>query len=157
MDKYIKATGLLILLVLYPLLPSVAAQRFEGDRIIGKWVSEQKNLVVEVYKAGVTYNAKIVWFNDRDDLSRPMATRTDLNNTDPALKNRKLLGMDVLKMLTYNEGSSSWENGIIYDSRNGKDWNSCAYLTKSGLLCVKGYWHFKFIGRTANFERVNAN
>ena len=44
---------------------------------------------------------------------------------------------------------------MIYDSKNGRDWNASACIDKSGMLKVKGYWHFKFIGRTMTFNRVN--
>ncbi|EHQ26690.1 DUF2147 domain-containing protein [Mucilaginibacter paludis] len=41
----------------------VSAQKPDGDRIIGKWASEKKNLIVEVYKYGSNeYGGKIVWF-----------------------------------------------------------------------------------------------
>ncbi|WP_394767414.1 hypothetical protein [Ferruginibacter sp.] len=39
--------------------------------------SEDNNLDMEVYNSGNEYRAKIVWFDDSDDKSRPMAERCD--------------------------------------------------------------------------------
>ena len=83
-----------------------------------------------------------------------MGEWTDSKNPDEALRSRKILGMDVLEKLRYDAGSNSWEDGMIYDAKNGREWNASAYISKDGLLKVKGYWHFKFIGRTLVFKRI---
>ncbi|WEK18637.1 MAG: DUF2147 domain-containing protein [Candidatus Pedobacter colombiensis] len=121
------------------------------DKIVGKWISEKKNLIVEIYKSGIEFKAKVVWFDDQDDLSSPMDNRTDFRNPDPALRSRKLLGMEVLKQLKFKEESNSWEDGIIYDSINGKEWSSCAFFTDSGHLRVKGYWKLKMLCKSMDF------
>jgi len=126
-----------------------------GDRILGRWISEKRNLIVEIDKYGHEYRGRIIWFNDSDDPGYPMNTRTDFRNPDPSLRKKKLIGLEVLKSLTYDEASQTWENGLIYDSRNGKEWSSCINLTADGELFVKGYWHFKFIGKTTSFRRIN--
>lgn len=127
----------------------------EADRILGKWMTEQKNLIVEVYKEGIEYKARILWFNDSDDRSRPMDIRTDLRNQNPELRSRKLIGLDVLKLLTYHRESNTWENGVIYDALSGKEWSSYAYLTENGTLRVKGFWHFKFLSKSLDFTKIN--
>jgi uncharacterized protein (DUF2147 family) len=124
------------------------------DKICGKWISEEKNVIVQVYKAGNEYNAKLVWFDDADDHSKPMNSRVDYKNPDKKLQNRKLIGMEVVDNLTYNPATNSWENGIIYDAKSGHNWSSAAYITDEGLLKVTGYWHFKFLGKTMTFKRL---
>lgn len=124
----------------------------ECDRICGKWKSTEKDLIVLVYKENNQFRAKIIWF--RDDPSKPMDEWRDTKNENPALRNRKILGMDVLSNLKYDEKSRTWENGMIYDAQHGRQWNAAGYIDKNGLLKVKGYWHFKIIGRTMIFKRV---
>lgn len=126
----------------------------ECDRICGKWMSAQKNLIVQVYKDGDDFRAKIVWFSDKDDPSRPMDTRTDSKNPDAALRNRKLIGMNVLEGLKYMPDSDSWEDGKIYDAMSGRTWSSSAKIANDGELKVTGYWHFKVFGRTIDFTRI---
>ncbi|MFI5161297.1 MAG: DUF2147 domain-containing protein [Sphingobacteriales bacterium] len=123
-----------------------------SDQICGKWMSSEKNLTVLVYKSGDHFRAKIIWFND--DPSKPMGEWTDKNNPDPALRTRKILGMEILRDMKYDADGDSWEGGMIYDAKQGREWNAAAYINKQGLLKVKGYWHFKFIGRTMTFHRV---
>jgi uncharacterized protein (DUF2147 family) len=122
------------------------------DQICGKWMSAEKNLTVLVYKSGDQFKAKIIWF--RDDPSKPMEEWRDKNNPDPALCNRRILGMEILRDIKYDPDDNSWGDGMIYDAKHGREWNASAYINKEGLLKVKGYWHFKFIGRTMTFHRV---
>ncbi len=123
------------------------------DRICGKWISEEKNCIVQVYKNGNEFGAKLIWFDDSDDKNQTMSTRTDTKNPNKALQGRKLLGMDVVDNLTYNPAINSWENGLIYDAKSGRTWSSAAYITHEGSMKVTGYWHFKFIGKSMNFKR----
>ncbi|TWR25777.1 DUF2147 domain-containing protein [Mucilaginibacter pallidiroseus] len=125
-----------------------------ADQICGKWESEEKNLIVQVYKDDNEYKARVVWFNNGDG-DKVMYTYTDKHNPNPALRNRKVLGMDVVDNLVYSPESQSWENGIIYDASSGRHWNSCARIDKDGKLKVKGYWKFKFIGKSINFKRID--
>ncbi len=142
-------------IVVFTLISGVSVAQNNPDAIVGKWITfPQKNLIVEVYKDRNEYKAKIDWFNDRDDPSKPMNKRLDENNPEPALRNRKLLGMQVLQSLLYNASSNKWESGKIYDAKSGRTWSSMAWLTKDGILRVRGFWHFEFIGKNMNFKRV---
>ncbi|WP_316840414.1 DUF2147 domain-containing protein [Pedobacter gandavensis] len=125
-----------------------------GDRILGKWMTEKKNLIVEVFKHDHQYKARIVWFDDTDDLSRPAEMRRDDQNPDPALRKRKILGLEILKLLAFNKKTNSWEDGVIYDALTGKEWSSYAFITNKGLLRVKGYWHFKIFSKSVDFMPV---
>lgn len=144
-----------LIIVILPALPAYAQENTNNaDRIVGKWMTEKKNLIVEVYKHEHQYKAKIVWFDDTDDLSRPAEMRRDDQNPDPTLRKRKILGLEILKLLAYNKASDSWEDGIIYDALTGKEWSSYAFITNKGLLRVKGYWHFKIFSKSVDFLPV---
>jgi len=123
-----------------------------ADQICGKWETAENNLIIEVSRENNNFKAKVVWFRDGDP--KLMNSWTDRRNPDKSLRTRKIIGMSILRDMTYNPDTNSWENGIIYDSKHGREWNASAYISKSGMLEVKGYWHFKFIGRTLTFRRV---
>jgi|SRR5581483_5904351 len=125
----------------------------KSDRICGKWMAAEKNLIVQVYKLGDQFRAKILWF--KDDPSLPMDEWRDKHNPDPALRSRKILGLEILRDLKYDKDDDSWQDGMIYDAKHGHEWNASGYIDNRGLLHVRGYWHFKFIGRTMLFHRVN--
>jgi len=128
-----------------------SSNNYLPDRIVGKWITEEKNLIVEIYRSGAEFKAKVLWFEDEDVLSSPIDSRVDFRNPNPALRSRKLLGMEVLRQLRFKEDSNSWEDGIIYDSISGKEWSSCAFFTDSGRLRVKGYWQFKMLCKSIDF------
>ena len=125
-----------------------------ADAITGKWMSAEDNLEVEVFKTGSEYKARVVWFDDSDDKSKPMNVRCDIKNPHETLRTRKIIGMEVMHGLVYNAGDDEWHDGRIYDSRSGKDWNAKAWINKEGILKVRGYWHFSIFGQTMSLKRV---
>jgi uncharacterized protein (DUF2147 family) len=132
---------------------AVQAQKVPArDRICGTWESVNKDLIIRISTSGKEFQANIVWFRDTE--GKPLDYWTDVHNPDPALRSRKLLGMSLLRNLTYNQKTATWENGLVYESRHGREWNASAYIGQHGLLHVRGYWHFKFIGRTMSFKRI---
>lgn len=150
-SKYIsKCLFVVFLLIVTSIGRTASAQN--RDRICGKWMSSEENLTVEVYRAGDQFKARIVWF--KDDPSLPMEEWRDKNNPNPALRSRRILGMDVLSALKYDADDRAWEDGLVYDAKHGKDWNASAYIDDHGLLRVRGYWHFKIFGKTMTFKRI---
>ncbi|MDB5014092.1 MAG: hypothetical protein JWQ25_2294 [Daejeonella sp.] len=135
--------------------PGLAQANPIQDQILGKWMSSDEKIIVSVFKDGGKFKAKVVWFDDSDRKNQPMSVRTDINNPEPILRKRKLIGLEVLSGLTYNPENNRWENGMIYDARTAKLWSSNAYITEEGLLKVKGYWCTELFSKTMLFKRVN--
>lgn len=135
-------------------LATVTTAQTKEDAITGKWMSAEGNLMVQVYKSGNEFKAKVLWFDDTDDKSRPYYTRYDTKNPDNSLRSKKILGMEVMHGLVYNASDEEWQDGRIYDASSGKDWNAKAWLTKEGCLKVRGFWHFEFLGQTMCFKKV---
>ena len=145
----------LLALLLLPFCSFKYAAISNSDAIVGKWMStEDNNLEVEVYKIGTEYRAKIIWFDDSDDKSRPMGERRDTKNPDKALRTRKIIGLEVMHGLVYNQDDDEWQDGRIYDASTGKDWNAKAWLAKDGCLKVRGFWHFEFLGQNMCFKKI---
>ena len=145
-----------IILSIFAIIPFLLIAQNNGDAIIGKWMAyPKKNLIIEVYKYGSEYRGKIVWFNDNDDKTKPMNTRLDEKNLDPSLRTRKVLGLEVLDNMVYNEKSKRWEKGKIYDAKSGRIWSSSAWMTNESNLEVRGFWHFEFIGMSMSFKKVS--
>ncbi len=141
--------GVVIMLML---INTTTYAQSAADFICGRWVSNEKNLIVEVCRVNNEYQAKIIWFDAGSD--KQMHDWADENNPDKTLRTRKILGMSVLRNMVYMPKSNSWEEGMIYDAKHGREWNASAYIDENGTLKLKGYWHFKFIGRTMTFERT---
>jgi uncharacterized protein (DUF2147 family) len=129
----------------------MVAQR-NPDAILGKWMTTDNRLIIEVYKQNQDYKAKIVWFKDTND--QVMNERVDEKNPDKSLRTRKWIGMEVLRNLRYDSEKNEWIDGVIYDAKHGREWDSMAWINDEHLLKVKGYWVFKFISETLAFKKL---
>jgi len=123
------------------------------EQICGKWENQDKTLRIQVYTHNNDFLSKIIWFSDTE--GKPMSYWKDKRNPNPALRNRTILGMSILRDLKYEPKKGTWEGGKVYDSKHGKEWNASASIDKTGRLKVRGYWHFKWIGKSIIFHRIN--
>lgn len=109
---------------------------FAQDQIIGKWLSEDKDGIIEIYKQNGKYYGKLVWLKKpKDDNGLPT---TDLNNTDKTQRKRVLLGLVILKDFYYI--NNQWQEGYLYDPVLGRTFKCKMWLTNINTLNVKGYW-----------------
>lgn len=124
------------------------------DDILGKWMATDKSVAVNVYLEDDAFRAKVIWLDEKLGSGKPMNLRVDSENPNVKLRQVKIIGMDVLKGLNYNPKNQKWENGKIYDASTGRTWDASAELKDNGQLCVRGYWKWKFIGKTLCFARM---
>lgn len=136
-------------------LPFIAFSQSKADAILGKWMCIDKSVKVEIYKENDEYRAKILWFNDKLGSGKPMNSRRDTSNPNPKLRNRKIIGMEILKDLEYNTKKNCWENGKIYDAYYGRTWDSVGWILPNEKLKVRGFWKLQMIGKNLYFYRVN--
>ncbi|HXS55500.1 MAG TPA: DUF2147 domain-containing protein [Hanamia sp.] len=144
--------NIIAVLLLSLLVPIAGNAQKDPDAILGKWMTTDNRLTIEVYKQNEDFKAKILWFKDEND--QVMNERLDEKNPDKTLRLRKWIGMDVLRNLHYNAEKNEWTDGIIYDAKHGRDWDSMAWIDEDHLLKVKGYWVFKFICETLTFKKL---
>ena len=154
MFAFLQAMKYLMIVCFLGLIIKTQAQN-EEDAILGKWESVEKNLIVEVYKQEGTFKAKIVWFYDENDTITPIEERLDTENPNKSLRDRKILGLQVLSGLVYNAKQKRWVNGKIYDSSSGRTWSATVWLTDANTLQVRGYYLVRWLGRTLTFTRVS--
>jgi uncharacterized protein (DUF2147 family) len=154
MFAFLQAMKYLMIVCFLGLIIKTQAQN-EEDAILGKWESVEKNLIVEVYKQEGTFKAKIVWFYDENDTITPIEERLDTENPNKSLRNRKILGLQVLSGLVYNARQKRWVNGKIYDSSSGRTWSATVWLTDVNTLQVRGYYLVRWLGKTLTFTRVS--
>ncbi|QOW09763.1 DUF2147 domain-containing protein [Kaistella flava (ex Peng et al. 2021)] len=124
------------------------------EDILGKWMATDKSVSVLVYKEGKAIRAKVLWFDEKLGNGQPINSRVDTRNPDPKLRNRKLIGMDILENLYFNTTKQRWENGKIYDASSGRTWDSYAEIKDDGQLIVRGFWKWQWIGKTLYFDKM---
>lgn len=142
------------LLIFFSFLFIQGNAQSEENAILGKWESEAKNLIVDVYKEGDNFKAKITWFHDDDDTITPIQERLDIKNPDKDLRSRPIIGVDILSGLRYNAIKKRWVGGKIYDATSGRTWDATVWLTGPDALSVRGYYIFRWFGKTLSFFRV---
>ncbi len=121
----------------------------DADAIEGKWYNTEKDAQIEIFSEGSKYYGKVVWLKDPMDNGKPIV---DKNNADKSKRNRPILGMRLLNDFEYKNGS--WENGTIYDPKNGKTYSSIIKKKDAKTLEVRGYVGISLIGRTVEWTKA---
>jgi uncharacterized protein (DUF2147 family) len=122
----------------------------QESKILGTWLSEEGTSHIRVFKAtNGKYYGKIVWLRDEPD-------KLDINNPDESKRSVPLLDLVILKAFTFDQEKKQWNNGSIYDPKNGKTYSCFMWFGDSNdLLFIKGYiLGMKFIGRETQWKRV---
>ncbi|UOR16739.1 DUF2147 domain-containing protein [Qipengyuania aquimaris] len=110
----------------------MAAPLAAAPPVEGRWVTAEKDAVITIGDCGRTVCGRISRF-----LVPPPqgADQRDVNNRDPQLRTRKLLGMPVLT--GFVEEDDLWR-GRIYDPKSGKTYRSVIRRINATTLEVKG-------------------
>lgn len=130
-------------------LASTSTFAQNSDAIIGKWLNEEKDGTVEIYKQGNQYFGKIIWMERGADT-------IDEKNPDANLKNRKLMGTNILQDFVFDVGDKQWQDGTIYDPKKGKTYSCLMWFNDNGSLSIRGYIGFSMLGRTTVWTRPPA-
>lgn len=118
--------------------------------LIGVWESEEKNLQIEMFEDNGHFAGRMIYFRcSSDDIMR---TSKDTENPDSGLRSRKLLGLKLVTKLNYH-GNNVWDDGKIYDPNSGRTFEARIQLTSSNTAIVRGYWKYRWIGRSMIFNR----
>lgn len=122
----------------------LAAQTPAQDAVVGTWFNAEKDGKVQIYKQGDKYFGKIAWSKN---------PRKDTENPDPKLRANELIGTVILKNFKYT--GKSWEDGTIYDPKNGKTYSCIIKANGSNSLDIRGYVGISLLGRTTTWTRAN--
>lgn len=112
------------------------------DEVIGLYWSPKKDAKIEIYLKGNKYSGRSVWVETQ---------RKDTKNPKESMRTRDVLGIELLKGFSYNDGVYS--GGEIYDPETGKTY-SCKMSLEGNKLKVRGYIGISLFGRTEYFERI---
>ena len=108
-------------------LPVLAAQAQDVAGIAGKWRDSDGESVIAIAPCGQALCGKIVWLKQ---------ARTDRNNADAKLRERSLMGVQVLS--GFKPDSSGKLTGDGYNPEDGKTYRTTLALDGSGQLVVRG-------------------
>ena len=133
------------------LLSSFIPKPANPDAIVGVWKTGEGTAMVRIYKNGDKYQGKIVWLKEPNDpeTGKP---KIDKNHPDESVRSRPILGLINVWGFVH-KGENVWEEGNIYDPKNGNTYSCTIKLDNPNALEVRGYIGVSLIGRTDVWTR----
>jgi uncharacterized protein (DUF2147 family) len=132
-----------------------ALPQSSGDDMVGVWMTQSKESMVEISKSGNSYIGKVLWlkFPTDPETGKP---KLDKKNPDASLRSRPIAGLQILNDFTYSAEDKQWNGGTIYDPKSGSIYKCKATLPEKNTLNVRGYIGKSWmgLGRTETWKRI---
>jgi len=140
-----------VLLFILVLTTSFTLMPDNPDAIVGVWKTGEGTAMVRIYKNGEKYQGKIVWLKEPND-PETCKPKIDKNHPDEVSRTRPILGLINVWGFTYTS-KGVWDDGNIYDPKNGNTYSCTIKLTNPNTIEVRGYIGVSLIGRTDVWTR----
>ncbi len=133
------------------------APSMTAEAMIGLWMSEHGDGKIRVSACEDIpgWCGTIVWVRDANDESGQ--PRRDVKNPDPALRDRFVNGLQILRFAGEPDGSGTYGECRIYDPKRGDDYRCRVRLESPDLLRIRGYLGITLIGKTTRWRRIIEN
>jgi uncharacterized protein (DUF2147 family) len=139
----------LLLLLVTSWLGATAVHAADAASPIGLWKGSDDTF--EMSESEGELSAKIV------ALSEPNMTdgreKTDIYNPDATKRSRPIIGLVFITGCT-KKSATRWENGTVYDPKDGKTYSCFVELQGSNRIKLRGFIGFAAIGRNYIWTRA---
>lgn len=144
--------------ILFFLLSAMALAAKED--ILGKWIStpykDGNQIIIEVYQ-----NEDGKFYGKMIDQTVPTyqsgekkgQEKTDEKNPDPALRNRSLVGVELLEALVYDEEKDNYREGSVYIPGMGKTLYAKVQIENDVMKMKGSFDKSGLIGKTQIWNR----
>lgn len=134
--------------------PSARGSAVSGTPL-GRWYVEGGAAQVEIRTCDDELCGRVVWLRSPwDEFGCELRDRF---NPDATLRDRAVLGLDILGGLSTSPGGDGvWRGGAIYDPASGRTYSCQAELDGPDQLELRGYFGIPLLGRTTRWFRVGA-
>ncbi|NQU85589.1 MAG: DUF2147 domain-containing protein [Mariniphaga sp.] len=142
-----------VLILFFLSIYAISAYSQAADKIVGVWWNDEKTTKIQVEKKDGKYIGTIVYMiPEKYENGEPPK---DDENPDPALRDRSVVGLQILEGFVYNEKKEEWKDGTIYDPKSGKTYDCFGWLESDELLKLKGFvMGLRFIGRSSEWYKT---
>ena len=120
---------------------------------VGLWYAERGAARVAVEPCGRELCGRVVWL--RSPFDDEGCDLRDRNNPEPGLRQRPVVGLEILHGLTPG-ADGTWTDGRIYDPGSGSTYTCNLALDGDDRLRLRGYVGIPLLGRTTTWTRVGA-
>jgi uncharacterized protein (DUF2147 family) len=108
------------------------------DGIVGTWLTEDGDSKVDVVArtaadGSISYAGRVSWLKDPMRDGKPLR---DANNDDAALRDRPILGLEILSGFKATD-AGAWTGGTLYSPRRGESYPADISLLPDGRLELK--------------------
>jgi uncharacterized protein (DUF2147 family) len=141
----------MIALVAFSFSTSFKSIEDNPEAIVGVWKTGEGNAMVRIYKNGDKYQGKVVWLKEPIDpeTGKP---KVDKNHPDETVRSRAILGLINVWGFVF-KGNNVWDEGNIYDPKNGNTYSCTIKMNNANTLEVRGFIGVSLIGRTDTWTR----
>ena len=143
--------------LLLPLLLCFAFSIYAQDpnQVIGNYLTDKGSSQVSIFKAkNGKYYGKLTWLEEPNEDGAP---KKDKKNPEASLKNKPLLGLEILKDFEFDNSEKNWSKGTIYDPESGKTYDSYMWFKDGNyeVLKLKGFvLGMRFLGRETTWTKT---
>ncbi len=139
------ATALTVLAV----SPAAVALKSPPESILGEWSTQKEEgrppgRVKFVQAADGTYMGILTWSAE---------PRNDVNNKNPKLRDRPLVGIVLMWHLTYDDGE--YVDGFVYNPEDGGTYRMKAEVLSPESLKIRGYLGIALFGQSKIWTRYS--
>jgi uncharacterized protein (DUF2147 family) len=118
------------------------------------WYDDTGQGAVEIAPCGDRLCGRIVWLKSpTDGAGHPLV---DDLNPDPSRRRQPICGLNVIGDLKRQQ-NGTWDQGWIYDSKEGRAYDVELKLRSADTLQVTGYLGVKFLSETLVWKRAPDN
>ncbi|MCH7396754.1 DUF2147 domain-containing protein [Belliella sp. DSM 107340] len=142
----LKSHAILLMLYFFPVHGIQAQGQSPSNDVVGEWKNEKGDAKFKIYRKGDMFYGDIIWGTG--------GPTKDVNNPDPAKKNRDLVGLTILNDFKF-ENKNLWSSGTIYEPKDGKTYSCKMTLKKPNQLEVRGFVGVSLFGRSETWTRID--
>jgi uncharacterized protein (DUF2147 family) len=114
------------------ILPVALALSSPSPDVMGRWVTQDRSGVVTIGPCATGICGTLTRVLARG----PRVPTTDINNPNPRLRGRSLVGVQILSGL--KRQANGWKGGRVYDPKSGRSYKASLTLNPGGTLTVTG-------------------
>ena len=140
----------LVLLLASTIAGIVHAHTASAEAPEGVWLIDGE-AAVQIFECNSLLCGRILWLQAPRDAQGQL--KRDRRNPDPALRQRELCGLTVIRDLR-SSGPNLWNDGWFYYPDSGKTYNIKVELTSSDALVARFYQGTSLVGETKTLRRV---
>jgi uncharacterized protein (DUF2147 family) len=123
--------------------------KFPPQAILGEWLTQQEEnrppgRIKFVRADDGTYMGIISW---------AAVPKKDVNNHDPKLRDRQLVGSVLIWHLCYDDGE--YVDGYVYNPEDGGTYRMKAEVLSPESLKIRGYWGISLLGQNKMWTRFH--